>query len=93
LSSVAEAEAFEEAGVRGKAVPIVIGDYSYSRNGKSYRVSVVPVQLIEELSDWPEASRDRRWGATHDTSAIVVSDKLREIIDSFFLDAVRTNDD
>jgi len=89
LSSVAEAEAFEEAGVRGKAVPIVIGDYSYSRNGKSYRVSVVPVRFTEELSDWPEATRDRRWGATHDTSAIVASDKLREIIDSFSIDAVR----
>ena len=92
LSTVAEEEAFEEAGVRGKAMPVIIGDYSYSRNGKVYQVSVIPVRFTEELSDWPEASRERRWGTPHETSAVVASDKLRQIIESFSLDSVRTDD-
>lgn len=92
LSTVAEEEAFEEAGVRGKAMPVIVGDYSYSRNGKVYRVSVVPVRFTEELSDWPEDSRKRRWGTPQDTSTVVASDKLRQIIESFSLDSVRTDD-
>lgn len=92
FSSSAEKEACEEAGVRGKAMPVIIGDYLYSRYGKAYRVSVVPVRFTEELSDWPEAFRERRWGTPHEISAVVASDKLRQIIESFSLDAIRADD-
>lgn len=91
LSSVAEEEAFEESGVRGKASSEVIGRYSYRRDDRLYEVSVVPVQSTEELSDWPESFRDRRWGTVEEISNSVASDKLRQIIQAFSLEAVETS--
>lgn len=91
LSAVAEAEGFEESGIRGKAFSVVLGRYTYRRNDRRYEVSVVPVEFTEELHDWPESSRERRWGPVDEISSIVTSDRLRQIIESFSPDAVRAD--
>ncbi|MDA0920393.1 MAG: protein kinase [Planctomycetota bacterium] len=92
LANVAEDEAFEEAGVRGVATPVVIGSYGYERGDRSYQVSVVPMRFTEELIEWPGSTRERRWGTTKEISAMVASDKLRQIIESFSPNAVETSD-
>ncbi len=60
-------EAYEEAGVRGTPGEVPVGTYRYRKHlpaGYDVRsqVSVYPLLVDEELSDWPEAGqRKRRW--------------------------------
>ena len=80
---VAEEEAFEEAGLQGRAIPAVIGKYGYIRKGKSYLVQVVPVEASQELQNWPEDFRDRKWSTTKEAEELIASDGLRLIVDGF----------
>ncbi len=87
---VAVAEALEEGGARGTAAPPSIGEYRYSRNGKSYRVVVYPVRLTEELTQWPNKDRDRTWLTPQEAQTIVASDGLRKLLDEGNLRSVGT---
>ena len=60
-------EAFEEAGVKGRAGAAPLGSYNYLKQvsenrAVSSRVDVFPLLVRRELSDWPERKqRKRRW--------------------------------
>ncbi|HEX8056006.1 MAG TPA: NUDIX hydrolase [Novosphingobium sp.] len=64
---VAAREAFEEAGINGKADGKSIGKFRYNkqRPGRSdadVEVTVFPMLVTEQLQDWPERrQRERRW--------------------------------
>lgn len=58
----AQAEAYEEAGVRGGIVGEPLGSYSYKKWGGTCTVEVFALEVSEEFTDWPEGGeRTRRW--------------------------------
>lgn len=87
--STAEREAYEEAGIRGAALPIVLGNYDYRRDGRKYRVSVVPVRTTEEATSWPEEFRSRQWCPISDVSSKIASRGLQRIVESFTLETLK----
>ena len=66
-SDGAAREALEEAGVKGKAGSKALGTYKYLKklsgdDSVRSRVTVFPLLVRKELSDWPEiGQRKRRW--------------------------------
>lgn len=88
LETTAEEEAYEEGGVRGAAVPVVLGNYDYHRDGKTYRVSVVPVRTSEEAATWPEEFRRREWCSISDVGSKIASRDLQRIVESFSLETL-----
>jgi len=77
-AEAAATEAFEEAGVKGKAFNICLGLYSYTKlmDGQDdlpCAVSVFPVRVKKVLKKYPEADqRKRKWfreGIAQDTQA------------------------
>lgn len=81
--SIAEEEAFEEAGVLGTGFTESAGLYTYCRSHKRYIVTVIPVLVHEELVDWPEKFRQRKWIPLQDAEGMIPSDGLREIVSTF----------
>lgn len=65
--SAAQQEAFEEAGVVGIISGMPIGTYRYGKWIRRQRlvpcrVTVFPMEVTEDLADWPErAERTARW--------------------------------
>lgn len=58
----AEKEAFEEAGVLGKAHPMAIGKYKYNKWGGTCTVEVFLLEVKKVLQEWPESQlRQREW--------------------------------
>jgi 8-oxo-dGTP pyrophosphatase MutT (NUDIX family) len=84
-AEVAEQEAFEEAGIRGKATRKAIGHYDYwKRLDESFRlvrVEVFRLKVSRLLKDWPEASsRDRAWFPLETAAELVDEPGLRAIL-------------
>ncbi len=76
-------EAFEEAGIKGRVDDEPIGEYTYEKWNNTYRVTVFPFEVEQELDDWPEAGeRTRKWLSLDDAVAIVEPDGLKPIIQS-----------
>jgi 8-oxo-dGTP pyrophosphatase MutT (NUDIX family) len=81
-------EAFEEAGIVGKAKKRAIGAYQYWKRLESSftlcRVEVFPL-LVERLEkSWPEQKqRDRRWFELEDAALLVDEPGLEALIRSF----------
>ena len=75
----AEKETFEEAGVRGRIHLKPAGDYRYRKNGKAHRVCLYWLEVVEELSVWPEPDRQRRW-ADWDEAVRLVGYKTLKIM-------------
>ena len=84
---VAEGEALEEAGIYGAAHPKNIGNYTYTRRKKTIRevfhVVVHQVKVTEELDEWPQANRRRKWCTTADATKILANDQLSDILANF----------
>ena len=76
----AKSEALAEAGVRGVARSTSIGEYFYDRNDRTYRVTVYPVQVEQEL---PQSERARQWYDLQRACEVVESDQLCEVINRF----------
>jgi hypothetical protein len=81
-------EAFEEAGVKGPVRALAIGAYLYwkRRRNRSHlcEVNVYPLEVSEELDDWPErAQRQRTWFSREEAADRVDEPGLREILRSF----------
>ena len=76
-------EAFKEVGVRGTAASPAVGEYHYDRKGRSYRVTVYPILVEEELAEWPEQTRRRQWCSVRVASKLVASHQLGELIARF----------
>ena len=76
-------EAYEEAGVRGRAGEDPLGTYRYRKWGGECTVEVFLLQVDEVLSRWPEAlDRRRRWMSARQAAAAVANDELRAILSS-----------
>lgn len=82
-------EAFEEAGVVGKARRRAIGAYDYDKvapDGGSLRctVQVFPLAVRQLVDDWPEAAeRRRQWFEVDEAAGRVDEPGLKAIIAAF----------
>ncbi len=81
----AAGEAWEEAGVRGRAQPESIGMFTYDkrRNDKlqSLNVLVYLLEVTEEATAWPEASeRQRGWFAPAAAADLVSEPDLKSLL-------------
>lgn len=88
LSEAASAaqEAYEEAGVRGWIAPTPIGVFDYDKRlsrgrTKAVRVAVFPLQVVQELDDWPErAERVRGWFTPDHAATLVQEEGLSALL-------------
>ena len=85
---VAEREALEEAGVVGKASRQSIGSYAYwKRMRQSFvlcGVDVFPLEVREQLDDWPERDeRQRVWVSVDEAALIVEEPGLAALLKAF----------
>jgi|SRR5690606_21981218 len=77
----AEQEAYEEAGLLGRAEAMSLGQFTYRKNGKKRIVTVHPMAVLETLHDWPEASRRRRrWVSPDEAMQLVCFPELAALI-------------
>ncbi|WP_344846731.1 NUDIX hydrolase [Celeribacter arenosi] len=88
--AAASLEAWEEAGIRGQAMPICIGLYSYMkmpRDGSDPLPCVVAVFPLKARSchdEYPECSdRKRKWVTCKKAAALVSEPELSQIIRRF----------
>lgn len=84
----AQREAFEEAGVKGKAVPDLSHDVQAVKvsDGKSQDMLVTyfPLQFSEQLEDWPERKRrDRHWVTLSDARKIAGGPDILAALEGF----------
>jgi 8-oxo-dGTP pyrophosphatase MutT (NUDIX family) len=55
-------EAYEEAGVKGRANPKLLGEYQYKKWGGTCVVQVFGLEVTKVLDSWPEGGvRQRKW--------------------------------
>jgi 8-oxo-dGTP pyrophosphatase MutT (NUDIX family) len=81
----AAGEAWEEAGVRGKAQPESIGTFTYDKRRhdklQALKVLVYLLEVTEEAASWPEASeRQRRWFAPATAADLVSEPDLKSLL-------------
>lgn len=87
--AVAEREAYEEAGVRGKAEKEPLGFFTYLKRLKSgltvpVRVQVHAIAVEKMLEDFPEkGSRQLEWVPCEEAARRVRETELRELILTF----------
>ncbi|MCC5971457.1 MAG: NUDIX hydrolase [Pararhodobacter sp.] len=79
LAGAAQQEAWEEAGVVGKAEESPIGFYTYEKKRAggvpvSCRVEVFRLHVADLAKDWPERSRRKRKWMTLDKAAAAVDE-------------------
>lgn len=86
LPGSAVQEAWEEAGVRGKADPVAIGSYHYAKIlaenfGQPVKTCVFRLRDIRLEDDFPEAGqRERRWWPLADAAAVVEEPELSALL-------------
>ena len=86
-AEAAAQEAFEEAGVRGLIASDSVGAYSDQRiRGERRRiieVELYPLEVTEELADWPEcALRRRQWATLAELRALVDDARVVELAEA-----------
>ena len=85
----AEAEAWEEAGVKGKCYKNTIGFYTYQKigkNGKGRRctVKVFALKVREQLNDFPEKNfRTLRWITPEKSHKFIENKELVQVLENF----------
>ena len=87
-AQAAATEAWEEAGLTGKAYDTCLGVYTYQKVKKKQTIPVItlvyPMRVTNVHSDWPEAhQRRRRWVSLKKAAAKVTEPELKRIIASF----------
>jgi hypothetical protein len=83
LVDTAGEEAKLEAGVIGSVHSDSIGAYEYSRGGKNYRVTVMPLLVEEQLATWIEQQRAQQWCTKERALDEVAAIDLRKLIRDF----------
>lgn len=79
-------EAWEEAGIRGRTAPESLGLYHYRKRlrfGRAVQAEVhlFPLEVTEELEDWPERKeRERRWFDPSAAADAVDEPELKRLI-------------
>jgi len=77
-------EAYEEAGVEGRADPQIIGQYEYKKWGGNCTVQLFGLEVTRVLESWPEADvRQRKWLSKAEAANAVKEPGLKEIIRNF----------
>ena len=81
-------EAYEEAGVIGKADKTALGTYDYDKRTEAgnipCRVTVFPLPVVRLEDDWSEMSERRRaWYAVEEASGLVEEPELQAILSAF----------
>lgn len=85
----AENEAWEEAGVTGKAKPVCVGVFSYMKELSEDEhlpciVAVFPIKVKRQHSQWPEQSeRRRKWVSAKQAAKMVDEKDLAAILANF----------
>lgn len=91
----AEREAWEEAGVTGKAHSVCLGIFSYIKElGDGERlpcvVALFPVKVKKQHAEWPEkAERRRKWMSLKEAAKSVEEKELSAILANFDPSALR----
>ena len=87
--AAAETEAWEEAGVQGKAAPVCLGIYSYTKMIDRSEtlpcvVAVFPVRVRAIRDDFPEAGeRRRKWFTLSKAANAVAEPELAAMLAAF----------
>lgn len=81
----AAGEAWEEAGVQGRAIAKSIGTYTYHKRRKDklhkLKVVVYLLEVTEEAKTWPEfKQRQRNWYAPADAAELVAETDLKKLL-------------
>jgi 8-oxo-dGTP pyrophosphatase MutT (NUDIX family) len=82
-------EALEETGAGGRVDETPLGEYRYVKINKSgrqrrVRVSVYPLEVVQEHAEWPEmAVREKLWTTVAEASSMVEEPELRTLIARF----------
>lgn len=90
----AAVEAFEEAGVEGRAKPVCVGVFSYDKvqddgSARPVRVGLFPLRVRKLRRKYPEAEqRKRRWFSRKRAAELVDERELKEILRNFDPDAL-----
>jgi 8-oxo-dGTP pyrophosphatase MutT (NUDIX family) len=89
-ANAAATEAFEEAGIEGKVIPMCVGVYSYTKYPKSgdtplpCLVAVFPLKAKRTLKDYPEkGQRKRKWVSLKKAAEMTDEPELAQIIRHF----------
>lgn len=74
-------EAYEEAGIRGKIVSEVLGEFRYHKWGGTCTVRVFLMEIDEILTSWPEVEyRYRIWVGVEEAIQFLKEKKLKRIV-------------
>lgn len=90
----AAVEAFEEAGVEGRAKPVCAGIYTYAKvlddmSERQVRVALYPLRVRKLRRKYPEAQqRKRRWCSRKRAAELVDEPELKVILRGFDPDAM-----
>ncbi|MEO0711247.1 MAG: NUDIX hydrolase [Pseudomonadota bacterium] len=94
-SAAAAQEAWEEAGVKGRAIDTCLGLYSYmkaleDKDTLSVLVAVFPLEVKRLADDYPEAGqRKRKWFRPKKAAARVREPELKHMLRNFDAKALR----
>ena len=94
-SGAAATEAFEEAGVEGKASDVCLGIYSYTKSlpkgdDLPIVVAVFPFRVKRMLKKFPEAGlRKRKWVSLKRAAAMISEPELALLIRSFDVETLK----
>ncbi len=77
-------EALEEAGVDGKVLDILLGEYAYNKWGGTCQVKVFPLHVTKTFNQWPESSvRKRQWVSLKKAIDLVKKRDLKKLLKNF----------
>lgn len=89
-------EAFEEAGIEGRASPVALGDYHYRKTRKDgsqtpVRVTVYALEALREHAAWPEKDeREKLWTDPGEAARLVAEPELQALLAAFAPEQVRS---
>lgn len=83
VETAALSEALEEAGVTGNLVGDPLGQYTYSKRGETYSVTVMLMDVRHCSQVWKEgAQRQRCWVSYEYATALLDRPNLAELLDA-----------
>ena len=77
----ARKEAYEEAGIKGKVRTVPFGSYLHESPSGPSQVQVYLMEVVDELSSWPEhGERDRIWMSVREAHDRVLEPGLKQLL-------------
>ena len=85
-------EAFEEAGVKGKIFPEMLGTYTYKKWAGLCQVQLYLMEVQEIFKDWPEADfRKRKWVSLKQAIKLAPTNEVAGIISRLSISQIIKN--